>query len=133
LVFRVRRRPKIWPRGSGQAHQARVGLRLPPPYWRLSQRLQVAHRAGEKKMAKFGSTRTPGLFGAGVRLPRSGSALLSVRDADKPGAVDVAQRLARLGFRLLATRGTGEFVRRAGVPVNTVAKVQEGSPHVVDL
>jgi carbamoyl-phosphate synthase large subunit len=84
-------------------------------------------------MAKFGSTRTPGLFGAGVRLPRSGSALLSVRDADKPGAVDVAQRLARLGFRLLATRGTGEFVRRAGVPVNTVAKVQEGSPHVVDL
>jgi carbamoyl-phosphate synthase large subunit len=72
-------------------------------------------------------------LGAGVRLPRSGSALLSVRDADKPSAVDVAQRLARLGFRLLATRGTAEFVRRAGVPMSTVAKVQEGSPNVVDL
>jgi carbamoyl-phosphate synthase large subunit len=72
-------------------------------------------------------------LGAGMRLPRSGSALLSVRDADKAGVVDVARRLARLGFDLLATRGTAEFVRCAGVPVRTVAKVEEGSPNVVDL
>ena len=48
--------------------------------------------------------------------------LLSVRDMDKFGVVDVARRLARLGFRLLATSGTAEFLRLAGVPVNTVAK-----------
>jgi carbamoyl-phosphate synthase large subunit len=72
-------------------------------------------------------------LGAGIRLPRSGSVLLSVRDADKPGVVDVARRLACFGFRLLATRGTAEFVRRAGIPVSTVAKVEEGSPNVVDL
>jgi carbamoyl-phosphate synthase large subunit len=72
-------------------------------------------------------------LGAGVRLPRSGNVLLSVRDADKPGVVDVARRLARLGFRLLATHGTAEFLRRAGVPVNTVAKCEEGSRNVLDL
>jgi carbamoyl-phosphate synthase large subunit len=72
-------------------------------------------------------------LGAEVHLPRSGSVLLSVPDADKPGAVNVARRLARLGFRLLATHGTAEFVRRAEVPVTTVAKVEEGSPNVLDL
>jgi len=56
-----------------------------------------------------------------------------VRDADKPGVVDVARRLAHLGFRLLATRGTAECLRRAEVPVSTVAKCEEGSPNVVDL
>jgi carbamoyl-phosphate synthase large subunit len=72
-------------------------------------------------------------LGAGIRLPRSGNVLLSVRDADKPGVVDVARRLADLGFRLLATRGTAEFLRRAEVPVSTVAKCEEGSPNVMDL
>jgi carbamoyl-phosphate synthase large subunit len=72
-------------------------------------------------------------LGAGARLPRSGNVLLSVRDADKPGVEEVARRLVRLGFRLLATRGTAEFLRRFGVPVKTVAKVEEGSPHVLDL
>jgi carbamoyl-phosphate synthase large subunit len=72
-------------------------------------------------------------LGAGVRLPRAGNVLLSVRDADKFGVVDVARRLARLGFRLLATRGTAEFLRRGGVAVSTVAKCKEGSPNVLDL
>jgi carbamoyl-phosphate synthase large subunit len=72
-------------------------------------------------------------LGAGVRLPRSGTVLITVRDADKPGVVDVAQRLARLGFRLFATCGTAEVLRRAEVPVTTVAKVEEGSPNVLDL
>jgi carbamoyl-phosphate synthase large subunit len=72
-------------------------------------------------------------LGAGNRLPRSGSVLLSVRDADKPGVVEVARRLARLGFRLLATKGTAEVLRRAEVPVSAIAKVEEGSPNVLDL
>jgi carbamoyl-phosphate synthase large subunit len=72
-------------------------------------------------------------LGAGTRLPQSGNVLLSVRDADKPGLVEVAGRLSRLGFRLLATKGTAEVVRCAGVPVRTVTKVEEGSPNVLDL
>jgi carbamoyl-phosphate synthase large subunit len=72
-------------------------------------------------------------LGAGARLPRSGNVLLSVRDADKPGVEEVARRLVRLGFGLLATRGTAEFLHRLGVPVKTVARVGEGSPHVLDL
>jgi carbamoyl-phosphate synthase large subunit len=72
-------------------------------------------------------------LGAGVRPPKSGTVLISVRDADKPGAVDVARRLAHLGFSLLATRGTADFLRRAGVPVGSVAKIEEGSPNVLDL
>jgi carbamoyl-phosphate synthase large subunit len=72
-------------------------------------------------------------LGAGVRPPRSGSVLLSVRDADKPDAVGLARRLARLGFDLLATSGTAAFLRRAGVPVTTVAKCEEASPNACDL
>ncbi len=72
-------------------------------------------------------------LGAGLRLPRSGSVLLSVRDADKPGIVDVARRLARVGFRLLATNGTAACLRRAGVTVSTVAKVEEAPPNVLHL
>ena len=56
-----------------------------------------------------------------------------MRDADKPGLVDVARRLADLGFRLLATRGTADLMRRVGITVSTVAKCEEGSPNVVDL
>jgi carbamoyl-phosphate synthase large subunit len=72
-------------------------------------------------------------LGAGIHLPRSGSVLLAVRDADKPGVVDLARRLARLGFWLLATRGTAEVLRRAAISVTTVAKVEEGSLNVLDL
>ena len=71
--------------------------------------------------------------GAGVRLPRSGGVLLSVLDADKLGVVDVARRLAHLGFRLLATRGTAECLRHAELPVTAVAKVEEASLNALDL
>jgi carbamoyl-phosphate synthase large subunit len=72
-------------------------------------------------------------LGAGLRLPRGGNVLLSVRDTDKFGVVYVARRLARLGFRLLATSGTAEFLRLAGVPVSNVAKCGERSPNVLNL
>jgi len=59
---------------------------------------------------------------AGRPLPTSGSAFLSVRDADKPALVPIAQRLRDLGFRLLATGGTARALAAAGVRVSTVAK-----------
>ncbi|HCI51861.1 MAG TPA: carbamoyl phosphate synthase large subunit [Gallionella sp.] len=70
---------------------------------------------------------------ASVKLPKSGNVFISVREADKPGAVDVARSLADLGFTILATRGTAAALSAAGVPVKSVNKVAEGRPHIVDM
>jgi carbamoyl-phosphate synthase large subunit len=68
----------------------------------------------------------------GVRLPTTGTAFLSVRDADKPALVEIAHRLVNLGFKLAATHGTAAFLRKAGLPVTGINKVLEGRPHIVD-
>src|SRR5688572_11534953 len=70
---------------------------------------------------------------AGVRLPKSGKAFLSVRNEDKARAVEVARTLVDLGFSLVATRGTAAAITAAGLEVQTVNKVQEGRPHIVDM
>jgi carbamoyl-phosphate synthase large subunit len=70
---------------------------------------------------------------AGNRLPARGTALLSLRDADKPAAVEVARRLSELGFQLCATHGTAAWLRAAELDVRGVNKVIEGRPHCVDL
>jgi carbamoyl-phosphate synthase large subunit len=70
---------------------------------------------------------------AGVRLPKGGKAFLSVRDQDKPRSVEVARTLVELGFALVATRGTAAAIEKAGLKVQTVNKVQEGRPHIVDM
>jgi carbamoyl-phosphate synthase large subunit len=69
---------------------------------------------------------------AGVPLPSSGTAFITVTDSDKPGAFAVAQILHDCGFEILATRGTAEAIARMGVPVKRLNKIGEGSPHVVD-
>jgi carbamoyl-phosphate synthase large subunit len=72
---------------------------------------------------------------AGRPLPSEGTAFLSVRDADKAAAVEVADSLSRLGFRLVATAGTAHALAAAGIVVERVRKVtEEGEgPTVVDL
>jgi carbamoyl-phosphate synthase large subunit len=72
---------------------------------------------------------------AGRPLPTSGTAFLSVRDADKPGVVPIAAALAGLGFELVATEGTSRTLRAAGLEVGEVAKVADaaGEQTVVDL
>lgn len=69
---------------------------------------------------------------AGVTLPSTGTAFISVREEDRPGALFVATRLFNLGFRIEGTIGTAAFIREHGVEVHTVNKVKEGRPHVVD-
>jgi carbamoyl-phosphate synthase large subunit len=75
-------------------------------------------------------------IGAGTRLPVPGdktlTAFVSVQDADKPGIVAVGAKLAGLGFRILATGGTHDVLRRAGIEADRVNKVGEGRPHCVD-
>lgn len=70
--------------------------------------------------------------GAGDRLPESGTAFLSVRDFDKSGIVDIAGQLLDLGFSLVATKGTAEVISNAGLDVQSINKVLEGRPHIVD-
>jgi carbamoyl-phosphate synthase large subunit len=69
---------------------------------------------------------------SGGRVPTSGTAFLSVRDADKPAVVEIARRLVHLGFALAATHGTAAYLRSAGLAVRGMNKVLEGRPHCVD-
>jgi carbamoyl-phosphate synthase large subunit len=69
---------------------------------------------------------------AGAELPRSGAVFISVTDGDKPAATQIAGAFHDMGFRVLATGGTAQAIRRMGVPVERLAKVSEGSPNVVD-
>ncbi len=69
---------------------------------------------------------------ANLSLPPMGTIIMSVKDGDKPGTVNVAKRLQVLGFKLQATRGTAEYLRKHGLHVESVNKVKEGRPHLVD-
>ncbi|NHO31677.1 carbamoyl-phosphate synthase large subunit [Acetobacter fallax] len=69
---------------------------------------------------------------AGVKLPLSGTVFLSVRDGDKALLPQIGRQLAAMGFTIMATRGTAERLREAGVKVTLVNKVLEGRPHCVD-
>jgi carbamoyl-phosphate synthase large subunit len=69
---------------------------------------------------------------AGNALPVSGRVFISVRDEDKQGATDLARRLSKCGFEIVATSGTAAFFRAQGVEATSVRKVAEGRPHIVD-
>ncbi len=79
----------------------------------------------------------PAAFGkaqsaAGINLPASGTVFITVTDDDKATAMQLATRFCDLGFRIVATAGTAQAISRMGVPVETIHKIQEGSPNVVD-
>jgi len=81
----------------------------------------------------FGQAYAKAQMACGGTLPLSGTAFLSVNDNDKPNLVPIARELADLGFRLLATQGTADFLRRHGLQVEMVYKVYEGRPNTVDF
>ncbi len=69
---------------------------------------------------------------AGAKLPDRGTAFITVADSDKAAATGLAALLDELGFRIIATRGTAQAIRRQGIPAEAINKIGEGSPHVVD-
>ncbi|MDR2331953.1 MAG: carbamoyl-phosphate synthase large subunit [Burkholderiaceae bacterium] len=81
----------------------------------------------------FGEAFVKSQLGAGTKLPTEGKVFLTVKNADKPRAVAIAKELAAMGFTLCATRGTAAAIAEAGVEVQTVNKVTEGRPHIVDM
>ncbi len=80
----------------------------------------------------FGAAFLKAQRGAGNRLPREGTVFVSVNDHDKEQVIGIARRLTDLGFKLVATRGTCEALRKAGIPASFVYKVEEGRPNIVD-
>ncbi len=80
----------------------------------------------------FGTAFAKAQLAAGVKLPSEGCAFISVNNHDKPAVLPIARDLAALGFSLVATRGTANFLRAHGLDVEIVFKVNEGRPHVGD-
>ena len=73
-------------------------------------------------------------MGAGVDLPTEGRVFISIKDSDKTEALaDAARSLVALGYELVATRGTANFLNAAGAPCTLVNKVYEGRPNIVDM
>ncbi|MBA3772469.1 MAG: carbamoyl-phosphate synthase large subunit [Ramlibacter sp.] len=85
----------------------------------------------------FGEAFVKSQLGAGTKLPRATDAVrkvfLTVKNSDKPRAVEVARQLAAQGFDIVATKGTAAAIAAAGIACETVNKVTEGRPHVVDM
>lgn len=82
--------------------------------------------------SSFGHAFAKAEMAAGMTLPPRGRALLTVNDFDKGAVVKLARDLQRLGWELSATRGTAEWLRRVGLNVETLNKVSEGTPHLLD-
>ena len=70
---------------------------------------------------------------AGMSLPLEGRVFITVTDNDKAAATQLAARFHDLGFDIIATRGTAQAISRMGIPVRSINKIAEGSPHVVDF
>jgi len=83
--------------------------------------------------ATFGEAYGKAMEGAGLKLPMSGRAFISVTNADKGQAVILARRLNKLGFGLVATYGTANRLREVGLECESVFKVNEGRPNIADL
>ena len=71
-------------------------------------------------------------FAAGQKLPKEGTVFISVQDKDKDAALPVARSFHEMGFTIMATRGTADYLEEKGVPSKRVKKVSAGRPHVVD-
>jgi carbamoyl-phosphate synthase large subunit len=81
----------------------------------------------------FGEAYAKAQLASGVKLPRRGVCLISVRDRDKPTAVELARRLVARGFEIVATDRTAQMIIDGGVPCRRANKVREGRPHIVDM
>ena len=72
-------------------------------------------------------------MGAGIKMPTSGKAFISVKNADKSKVEEIARTLLELGFSIVATKGTAAHLQRCGITCEPVNKVLEGRPHIVDM
>ena len=81
----------------------------------------------------FGEAFAKAQAGAGADLPTKGKVFISVKERDRASAVDLGRDLVKLGFEIVATRGTGRLFADSGVECSMINKVYEGRPHIVDM
>ena len=72
-------------------------------------------------------------LGAGIQLPKHKNMIMTVRDEDKPEAVEIGRRFTQIGYRIFATRGTAEALKEGGVKAIAVNKIEQESPNLMDL
>jgi carbamoyl-phosphate synthase large subunit len=80
----------------------------------------------------FDAAFSKALIAGGIKLPKSGTVFVSVKDGDKQHIVPAVEAMIELGFTVIATAGTADYLRDAGLAVETVNKVAQGRPHIVD-
>ena len=80
----------------------------------------------------FDRARAKSLLAIGARVPQSGCVFVSVKDADKDGLLAPVRALIAMGFSVIATGGTAEFLQEQGIEIGRINKVLEGRPHIVD-
>jgi len=80
----------------------------------------------------FGEAVFKAFQATGINISKTGTVFLSVNDNDKARAIPIAEGLAKLGYHLVATRGTAEYISNRGLDVKTVLKIREGRPNIVD-
>ncbi|MEM9234411.1 MAG: carbamoyl phosphate synthase large subunit, partial [Pseudomonadota bacterium] len=80
----------------------------------------------------FDRARAKSLLGANILVPLEGKVFISVKDSDKDDILAPARRLTEIGFTLIATGGTADFLTSNGLEVERINKVLEGQPHIVD-
>jgi carbamoyl-phosphate synthase large subunit len=83
--------------------------------------------------ATFGEAMLKSQLGAGSRLPERGTVVITVKNGDKARAVAVARQMTRMGFTVVATRGTAAAIAGEGLPVKVANKIKDGRPHIADL
>ena len=81
----------------------------------------------------FGLAYAKSQIASGFDMPKSGKIFISVRNRHKRSIIMIAKRLHDLGFKLVGTQGTADVIARSGIEVESVMKVQEGRPNVLDL
>ena len=97
----------------------------------------MCYFGAEKKVMgvdrNFGAAFSKAQLGAGNETSADGAIFISVRDEDKRYILSLASRLHALGLPIIATSGTARALQNNGIPVETVHKIHEGRPHVLDL
>jgi carbamoyl-phosphate synthase large subunit len=80
----------------------------------------------------FGRAFAKSQLATGIKLPLEGTVFISVKNSDKQKTISIGKDLTQMGYRLIATEGTAEQLKKNGVTVSSINKVKEGSPHIVE-
>lgn len=141
-VFQPRVRGHVAPLGDPIAPNALSMYAIKAPVFSFQKLAKVEPSLGPEMKSTgevLGIDRTfegalyKALVGSGVSFKGEGCVLLTVKEDDKAGAVEIAKELHRSGRQITATPGTASAIRAAGVPCEAVNKIQAGSPNILDL